>query len=245
MLDVLIASAAHPQVRAHWLTTATATHVLVIALAVSATKGALDQRPLVPADAAILLYVPKPPAPPPPEAPKPAVDLVRLNAAPPPKGFQTVVAPVDMPAVIPPIDLHQRPLDPRDFTGRGVEGGVASGVVGGTGPVVQDAETLTGIYEASSQLEGFVQAVLVKAAAPAYPAALAAVGIEGRVSTEFVIDTTGRVEQGSIRILDSTHPAFETSARTAVAAALFQPARFGARPVRQLTRQAIRFVAAH
>jgi protein TonB len=243
MLDVLIASAAHPQVRARWLTTATMTHGLLIALAITATRGALEQARVAPADPAILLFVPKPPPPPPPETPRQPIDVAKINAAPPPKGFQTVVAPIDMPAVIPPINLKERPLDPRDFSGRGVEGGVASGVVGGTG-VVDPAASLDGVYEATTQLEGFEQAVLVKGATPVYPTALAAVGIEGRVSTEFVIDTLGRVERASIRILQSTHPAFEASARTAVAAALFQPARFGPHPVRQLTRQAIRFVAA-
>jgi protein TonB len=243
MLDVLIASAAHPQVRARWLTTATATHGLLIALAIAGTRGALEQQRLTPVDPAILLFVPKPPPPPPPETPRAPIDPVRLNAAPLPRGFQTVVAPIDMPDVIPPVNLNERPLDPRDFSGRGVEGGVASGIVGGTG-VAEPAGSADDVFQATTQLEGFEQAVLVKAATPEYPRTLAAVGIEGRVSTEFVIDTLGRVEPASIRILQSTHPAFEASARTAVAAALFRPARFGPRPVRQLTRQAIRFVAA-
>ena len=46
-----------------------------------------------------------------------------------------MVAPTDIPKDIPPIDLNEKPFDPKDFTGKGVEGGIATGVVGGVGPV--------------------------------------------------------------------------------------------------------------
>lgn len=244
MFDVLVASAAHHQLRAQWVTTSTITHALVIALAVSVTRGAIENSQPMTADPAILLFVPKPPPPPAePEAKRePVVSATVVSV--PPKGFQTVVAPRDIPDVIPPVDLAQRPLDPRDFTGRGVEGGVASGVVGGTGVVdLSGAGDLGAIYEATTKDDRFEQAAIVRPPTPRYPAALAAVGIEGKVSVEFVIDTLGRVEPASIRVLQTTHEAFESSARTAVAAALFRPARLSAHPVRQLTRQSIRFVA--
>jgi hypothetical protein len=61
---------------------------------------------------------------------------------------------------------------------------------------------------------------------------------------EFVIDTTGHVGPGSVRSLESTHPAFEKAAHGAMVESLFQPARLSGHPVRQLTRQSIRFVAA-
>ncbi|HEU5305293.1 MAG TPA: TonB family protein [Gemmatimonadales bacterium] len=240
MFEVLLESGPHAQLRARWLTTAVVTHTLIAIVAVLATKAAFEGPIAVP-ERAILLFVPKPPEPPPPPEPKaePAAPSV-VTTEPPPKGFQTVAAPIDIPNLIPPIDLKQRPLDPRDFTGRGVEGGVAHGVVGGTGPVELDA-----IYEASTTLEGFEPAVVVSQPRPRYPATLAAVGIEGRVMVEFVIDTTGRVEPASIRATESSHPAFEAAARTTMQGSVFRPARLGNRPVRQLTRQSVRFVAAH
>ena len=79
---------------------------------------------------------------------------------------------------------------------------------------------------------------------PAYPRALEALSIEGRVAVEFVIDTSGQVQASSIRILEATHAAFEGAARAAVAKAVFHPARLSGHPVRQLTRQAVRFVIA-
>jgi outer membrane biosynthesis protein TonB len=67
--------------------------------------------------------------------------------------------------------------------------------------------------------------------------------VEGRVKVVPVVDTTGKVEAGSVRILESSHQAFEDAARGTVLGAAFRPARLNSRPVRQLTRQAIRFVA--
>ena len=244
MFDVLIASAAHREVRAGTVTTSMITHALLIMLAVFATRAALENPRALSPEPAIMLFVPKPPPPPEPES-KPEQPVVTpLVAEPPPKGFQTVVAPRDIPTVIPPVDVTQRPLDPRDFTGRGVEGGLASGVVGGTG-TVDAASDMNAIYEASTRDDRFEQAVVVFQPAPRYPAALAAAGIEGKVALEFVIDTAGKVERGSIRVLERTHEAFEASAREAMTGATFRPARMSSRPVRQLTRQSIRFVATH
>jgi protein TonB len=250
MFDVLLASGPPHQIKVRWLTTAMVTHALSLALVVAVTRSALENVQPFTAEPAMLLFVPKPPPPPPP-APEPVrpepVRSVTVVTAPPAKGFQAVIAPRDIPDAIPPVDLTQRPLDPRDFTGRGVEGGVADGVVGGAlvTPGAPGAGDLNAVWEATTRDERFEQAVVVSPPVPRYPTVLAAVGIEGKVSLEFVIDTLGRVEPASIRILGSTHEAFERSARDAVAAAVFHPARLSSRPVRQLTRQSIRFVATH
>ena len=246
MFDVLLASAAHREVRAGSVTTSMITHALLIALAVTVTRTALENPPVPSADPAILLFVPIPPPPPEPEVKPEAPAVTPVVAEPPPKGFQTVVAPRDIPDVIPPVDLTQRPLDPRDFTGRGVEGGLASGVVGGSGTVNPDGiSDLSAIYEATTRDDRFEQAIVVFQPVPRYPMALAAAGIQGKVAMEFVIDTAGKVERGSIRVLQSSHQAFEAVAREAIAAAIFGPARLSNHPVRQLTRQSIRFVATH
>jgi TonB family protein len=156
------------------------------------------------------------------------------------------VALADIPDVIPPVDLTQRALDPRDFTGRGVEGGLAAGVVGGTGKadVWAGGPATDAIYEASTNDERFAPATVVFQPAPRYPKHLETLGLEGRVRVEFVIDTAGQVEPASIRILESSHPAFEDAARAAMGGSRFRPARLSSHPVRQLTRQAVRFVSA-
>ena len=243
MFDVLVASGAHLELRPRWVTTSVVTHALLITLAAMATRAVLDTPPVSAPDPAILLFVPKPPSPPPPPEVKRESPPSVVVAEPPPKGFQTVAALTDIPKVIPPVDLSQRPLDPRDFTGRGVEGGVAEGVVGGTGRVDPGpGGDLNAIYEATTNDERFEPATLVLQPPPRYPVALETLGIEGQVDVEFVIDTLGRVQPHSIRILGSTHPDFTAAARTAVAGAMFRPAHLSAHAVRQLTRQSIRFV---
>jgi periplasmic protein TonB len=240
MFEVLPELGAHLGARPASITTSIISHALVVLLAILATQGALDAPRMALPPEAMLLYVPKLEPPPPPVAPKtePAPKLV--IAEPPPKGFQTVAAPSEIPTVIPPVDLDQRPLDPRDFSGIGVEGGVADGVVGGTGVVARpDA-----IYEATTVLEGFAPAVLLAQPAPKYPAVLHSAGLSGTVMVEFVVDTIGKVEPVSIRLVESTHRGFDDAARAAVLGATFQPAHLGPHSVRQLTRQRVRFVAA-
>ena len=58
----------------------------------------------------------------------------------------------------------------------------------------------------------------------------------------FVIDTTGRVDQGSIEVVENTEEMFVPPARESVARAVFRPARMSGSPVRQLAEQSVRFV---
>jgi periplasmic protein TonB len=205
-------------------------HGLLIFAAVKATQGVAETVNAKPVDTTMVFLKPPPPAPPPPPPPPEQVVVTH----PPPKGFQTVVAPTDIPKDIPPIDLKQKAFDPKDFTGKGVEGGVATGVVGGTGPVDVKAEVFT-----EAQLDDPVQPISIPQ--PRYPPVLQSAGIAGRVEMQYIVDTTGHAEQSSFKILKSTHQAFEEPAREAIMKAVFKPARFRGRPVRQLVQQAISF----
>lgn len=77
--------------------------------------------------------------------------------------------------------------------------------------------------------------------APEYPRVLRAAGVEGEVLLEFVVDTLGVVEPGSINVLRATHAGFAESARRWAAGARFSPAAMGRSPVRQLVRQPLVF----
>src|SRR5207344_1394360 len=96
----------------------------------------------------------------------------------------------------------QRPFDPRDFTGRGVEGGVAYGVVGGTGEVDPDMAPTDrdAVYTATLEDVRFEPARLISEPLPKYPPLLQQAGISGLVKVRFIVDTTGRVERPSIKI---------------------------------------------
>ena len=76
-----------------------------------------------------------------------------------------MVALTDIPKDIPPVDLEQKPFDPKDFTGKGAEGGLASGIVGGTGPV-----DVAGVVYTEGQLDDPVQPISIPT--PRYPPVL-------------------------------------------------------------------------
>src|SRR5262245_6230622 len=72
-----------------------------------------------------LTYIAKPEIARPPERPLPPKTQTQ---APTPKGFQILVAPIEIPDVLPPIDLSRRITDERDYyQTRGVPGGRADG----------------------------------------------------------------------------------------------------------------------
>jgi protein TonB len=81
-----------------------------------------------------------------------------------------------------------------------------------------------------------------ESAGPAYPKELQAKGIEGYVAAEFVVDTTGRADESSLRIMDATHPEFEKAVRAALPGMRFRPAELGKERVRQLVAQSFKFV---
>jgi TonB family protein len=80
-----------------------------------------------------------------------------------------------------------------------------------------------------------------ESAAPIYPRHLMQAGIEGYAAMRFVVDSTGRVEMTSVRVLEATHPEFAAAVRAAMPGMKFSPARIGNRPVRQLAEQLFRF----
>ncbi|HEU5041297.1 MAG TPA: hypothetical protein VFT84_10770, partial [Gemmatimonadales bacterium] len=166
-------------------------HAAVIFAAVKVTTGAAETIKEIVADTTMVFLKPPPPPPPPPDQPPPDV-IVAAN--PPPKGFQTVVAPTDIPKDIPPIDLNEKPFDPKDFTGKGVEGGIAAGIVGGTGPVEVSGEVFL-----EAQLDDPVQPISIPT--PRYPPVLQSAGIAGRVELQYVVDTTGHAEPNSFKVL--------------------------------------------
>ena len=76
---------------------------------------------------------------------------------------------------------------------------------------------------------------------PAYPELLRTAGAAGRVTAEFVVDTTGRVRPGSLRIAGSTHELFAVSVRRTIPSMRFLPARAQGRAVPQLVRMPFEF----
>lgn len=172
--------------------------------------------------------------PPPKEEPKPLPKDV-VVAPPPPKGFQVLTAPIKVPDVLPDIDLSKKVTDEADFTGKGVAGGVAKGVEGGTAPPVNTDQPY---FE--FQVEKTVSTVPGQAG-PRYPDMLKSANIEGEVLAQFVVDETGRYEAGTFKALKSSHDLFTAAVKNALPNMRFYPAEVGGRKVKQLVQQPFTF----
>jgi TonB family protein len=78
-------------------------------------------------------------------------------------------------------------------------------------------------------------------AAPIYPRELIALGMEGMVQTTYVVDTTGRVDTTTVKVMVSDDPRFTESVRNALGQMRFRPALRAGKTVRQLVEQKFRF----
>ena len=78
-------------------------------------------------------------------------------------------------------------------------------------------------------------------AAPVYPPGMLEQSIEGSTFVHYVVDTTGRVDTTTIRIIRSTDPAFSQSVREALKSMLFRPAIHASHRVRQWVEQSFAF----
>lgn len=164
----------------------------------------------------------------------------RVEAPAPPKGFQVIQAPVNVPVSIPKIDLSAAVTNEADFSGKGVAGGSSKGVAGGTG----DADSKgTGAGEALSTQPYLEFQVEVEASPsggnpqPEYPSSLRESGVTGRVIVQFVVSKSGRVEPGSIKVLESSNPAFAAAVKAVLPRHRFSPAKIGGTAVRQIVQQ--------
>lgn len=155
-----------------------------------------------------------------PEEQPPVLEIPQL------KGFQTVVAPTDIPTNIPPINLEQR-FDPKDYTGTGVEGGIGTGIVPSNQVFMESV-----VEERPEVLSG---------PSLQYPDLLRQAGVQGRVIVQAIIDTSGRAEPPSVKVIQSPNPGFDQPARSYVLRALFRPARVHGRAVRVLVNLPIDF----
>jgi periplasmic protein TonB len=77
--------------------------------------------------------------------------------------------------------------------------------------------------------------------APAYPETLRAAGIAGMVRVQFVVDTNGRAELSTVRIIESTHELFTRSVLASLRQARFTPGEVSGHRVRTLVERAYRF----
>ena len=167
---------------------------------------------------------PKEPPPPPPKV---------VMKAPPPKGFQVLRAPVEIPIKIPDIDLSKKVTDEADFSGKGVKGGVAKGVEGGTPRLSDQPYFEFQVEKPVMQIPG--------TATPRYPDALRSSGVEGEVQAQFVVNEEGRADVSTFKVLKSTNELFSNAVRSALPNMRFYAAEVGGHKVKQLVQQSFQF----
>ncbi len=229
MFDNLIESKQKKQKSFGQTATSLLLHGVIIFAAVKATQGIAENADEKAMDTTMVFIKPPENTPPPP--PPPPQDVV-VASNPPPKGFQTIVAPTDIPKDIPPVNLNQKAFNAADFTGKGVEGGLATGIVGGTGPV-----DVGSVVVSSAEADEPPRAI-------AYGPQRAPAGFEGvpaKVTVRFIVDTLGHAEPPSLRVLNSTNKLFEEPAKEMVLKTSFKPGRNGGRTVRVLVDLPINF----
>jgi protein TonB len=188
-------------------------HSTLIAAAVYATLHASEPREALRVVGPIVL--PAMPEQPRRPAGNAVVQLPRLGPV------RLAVSPVIPPVIPPPSTL---PFDPERYSGIGPDSGAV------LGPNLPGARVSPTAVYAPTMVEERPERI--GGPEPRYPEVLRQAGIEGEVVVECVLDTLGRVESGSIRIVSSTHVLFERPAREAVAASVFRPARLDGRAVR-------------
>ncbi|MDQ6769249.1 MAG: TonB family protein, partial [Gemmatimonadota bacterium] len=232
-------------------------HSLILFLAIFATaragvRKADKNREEKVSFVAVKKEVPPPPKkepPPPKEAPKPkapkVVDVPKLpkEVAPaPPKGFKVLPPPVNIPTTLPAIDLSKAITNEKDFSGKGVAGGSDNGVKGGTGKE-GDTGKSAGEADHGPYMEFQVEKPVEKIGgdAPEYPSSLRQSGVEGQVLAQFVVNESGRYEAGTLKILNSSNPAFTAAVKDALPRMRFSAAQIGGKKVQQLVQMPFQF----
>jgi protein TonB len=232
-------------------------HSLIIFLAIFATARAGTRKAEKPKAEKVNFVEVKKDEPPPPkkEAPKPeppkvkkaptpsrVVNLPRLVAPAPPKGFKVVVPPVNIPTNLPAIDLSKAITNENDFSGKGVAGGSSNGVKGGTGKE-GDTGKEAGVVDHGPYKEFEVdkQVAKIGGEAPEYPSSLRESGVEGQVVAQFVVGENGRYQPGSLNIINSSNSAFTAAVKDALPRMKFSAAQIGGRKVAQLVQMPFQF----
>ena len=241
-----------------------ALHVFILFLAVFATARAGIKKAEKPKEEKLNFVSMKKEPPPPVEVKKPdppkvkkvevkkptpvKVELPKMPKVAevaPPKGFKVLPPPaVTVPTSLPTVDLSKVVTNENDFSGKGVAGGSDKGVKGGTGDEGSKGKDAGAVEEHKGPYMEFQveQAVRkIGGDAPDYPPSLKDMGVTGKVLAQFVVGENGRYEPGSLKILESSNPAFTAAVKQALPGMRFSSAQIGGKKVSQLVQMPFQF----
>jgi len=229
MFNQLIESKAQKQKMAGGTVFSIVLHTVLIAGAVYATARAGVKDEKTKAEKIQFVEMKKEPPKVPDKPPPPKEVVVK---PPPPKGFQVLRAPVKIDIKIPEIDLTKAITNESDFSGKGVKGGTGSGVVGG----IANANQTYFEFQVEKPAE-----MLAESPKPKYPSVLESSGIAGEVQAQFVVNSSGKADMDSFKVLKSTNELFTQAVKNVLPRMKFSPAMIGGKPVNQLVQQSFQF----
>lgn len=208
-------------------------HAAIVAVVVQATLRDADASAPRPAPPDVLIWFPPPP-------PAPTVARRSLSshgpAAPGRRPTVEVRTIPPLPPLVGTSDIRTEPLP----TPGGIVDLFDQGAAAGGEPTGAGAGPPEGGVHSVRQVE-VPAAMLAGGRSPRYPESLRASRTEGRVVVQFVVDTTGRVEPGTVRVVSSSDDRFAAAVRTALPSLRFAPARAGGGRVRQLVELPFEF----
>jgi len=165
---------------------------------------------------------------------QPPVSTARTAAPPAPRGFQELAAPARASDAGTDVDLSKKVTDEADFSGKGGAAGASAVVVGDLGPARGDQPYFE--FQVEKQV-----AAIPGQLGPQYPDMLKSGRVEGEVLAQYVVDTTGRYEAGTLKVLKSSHELFTQAVKDALPNMRFYPAEVGGRKVKQIVQQPFTF----
>jgi protein TonB len=223
MLEHLLETGARKKKSTAGGVASTIVHVTLVGLAVAATTVDAKQTPPPIRETPVIWHTPVP-------TDRPAGPSHATSSGPatgPIVSRLPIPGPIDIDTpVLPSANL---PGTTTDILGEITRSGSSSGIQvgGGSGPAT------------TAQLDSPV--LVLEERVPAYPPSLRSAGITGTVTAQFVVDTTGRVEMSSLRVLSSTHALFAQSVAAALRQARFTPGEVSGHRVRTLVERSFRF----
>ena len=227
MFNTLLESRATRQRRAGSTITSAVLHGAAIAAIVAMSIPGRSDARLAPPRETKVRFIPI--AHPPVSQPKVTAPSTAVHQVPVSVPTRVIIAPVNVPTSLPPVDLGVAPLsDTTSFriTGPGIR-------APGLGGPSRGIESGSAIDEA---LVDRTPRLLPGAPDPRYPNSLRSSGMSGQVVVRFVIDTLGRAELGTLTTVEATHVLFAESVREALGRFRFTPGEAAGRKVRTMVQ---------
>ena len=210
-----------------------AAHIAIIGFTTAATMHGKTASPTPPKPEFIVFHVARAPKPIEHRAAPTGARAVESRAIVPAPITLSIAPPSMVPPALPTIDVSST-VAPENISIGSPTRGSPSGRPGGTSDLTSDPSP--GDWRGSELLMH-----IVSSAKPRYPETLRQNRIDGRVLVQFTVDTTGRVDMPSIRVMQSTHDLFTQAVRSALASFRFRPAEVNGKRVAALAEMPFEF----